>query len=210
MFPKTLYYENQDKGEVMLGIVVTKTSKTPTDWSIIPTDYTFSTSGYKNCQGDLTNDYKAYTLCYELVTGDKKLPEHCAFDWNWVDKSRLTDYHGTICVSWQSFCEFLEPRISARLPLTSLEPSMHLDGRSTMDPTSKKCRYTINGDNSLEAMTYSFHALGHDHRKFPYMGIEVKNAVSSKVSFEKNKIKVVSKVSSHLSATISSSTESGT
>ncbi len=113
--------DTNPEGNYLLGYTIkpTETVKTP---SIIPTDLNFMVSPYLDDQGNATKDYEMYTLNWLVMTNDHSMPAPVQFEWNWVNKDDISNYHGVMSIKKGAFANFLKDKLSPALKSACIIP----------------------------------------------------------------------------------------
>jgi hypothetical protein len=169
--------------------------------SIIPTDLNLEVSPFTKNKAD----YNLYTLNYLVMTNDNSMPAPVPFDWNWVDKDQVTDYHGAMCIKKNIFVNFLRSILSPSLQNISLVPYASIN---CSWPASVKYSWGVNreqspqnynvvNDGSSHVLSFSFTKEASDSddiAPWPLWGnISLKYSVTSDVYLEGNIIKSVTR-----------------
>ena len=119
------YWKNLGSSGVVLGYSVQPVTPDNQAPSIIPTDLNIEVSPYLDAQGNATTTYGMYTLNYLVMSKGATMPPAVTFNWNWVEQSEATDYHGAIAIRRDIFFDYLLALLNQAAP--SLCIHTHVD-----------------------------------------------------------------------------------
>lgn len=108
-------------GGVMLGYSVTSSQPFSDTVSLIPTDLNFEVCAYQE-SGKPTDDYSAYTLNYLIMSDGHTMPAPVPFQWNWVDKTELSQEAGVMSINRDNFRDFLNSQLGPALSGLAMKP----------------------------------------------------------------------------------------
>ncbi|XOF33608.1 MAG: hypothetical protein ACL93V_16695 [Candidatus Electrothrix sp. YB6] len=125
-FINTYWKDQAENKHFVLGYAVHNNNRT-TAASIQPTSLNFQVVPYHDKDGNATNETNLYTLNYLSMTEGRPLTVGAAFPWNWVDKSKVAEFHGAMAVRRDVFGQFLSEKISPYLCHVCIEPYSYID-----------------------------------------------------------------------------------
>jgi len=187
-------------GNYLLGYSI-KPSQEGSSSSIIPTDLNFMVSPYLDEHGNATQDFDMYTLNWLVMTEGHRMPSPVQFEWNWVDKVNVSNYHGAMSIKKSTFTNFLNKLLSPSLKSACWVPScnVHTNFVSvkygwSLSPESNNQTYNVVNDNSSRVLTFSYSKTSHDSDTFvPNWGnMDLNYSLQTDVYLEGTKIRTVS------------------
>lgn len=197
------------KGDgILLGYSAISSHPIQHETSLIPTNFNFHMSPYKNLDGTNTDNFPLYTLNYLVVSENRPLPAPQDFIWNWVAASESNDFHGACSIRRDVFRDFISGILSPELSLLVLKPSVTVNAPNpfimyfswSIDPCRDPQRYTstpAGGDTKV--LSFVFHEKASDSDTFvPIWGdMSLSVTSSSDVYFDENLIKTASNIVVH-------------
>lgn len=186
------------KGDALLGYTVKPDVPNPIHPSLTPTDLTIEVSPNLDAQGHPTHQYGLYTLDYLVMSNNHVLPAPVPFEWNWVEATEATDFHGAMAIKKDRFVEYLETLLSPSLKNICFIPSCSLSLKEeTLDygydaETTDQFYRAVN-DGTSKVLTFSYQKQANDESKLltDKATVELSSTTQSDVYLENNVIRTV-------------------
>jgi hypothetical protein len=190
--------DTNPNGNYLLGYSVIP-SKPGKSSSIKPTNLNFMISPYLDANGNATKEYDLYTLNWLIMTEDHKMPAPVQFEWNWVDKSNISEYHGVMSIKKATFTNFLNKLLSPSLKSACIIPHCYVGKTSRVehfkfkyDLETSEQSYQLVNDETSKVLTFSYSKESNaSYGKILIDKMYHKYTLQTDVYLEASKIKIV-------------------